>query len=598
MKKRLLSMVFALLMLMSLLVLPVSAEEFSGSCGSNATWVFDPATATLTISGSGAMADHDIGLWYEAPYRADITRVVVEEGITAIGKCAFFGFSGLQHLQLPESLIRIEERAFASCHSLESIQLPNNLQCIGAQAFRSCGLTSLTLPNSLTECGSDAFSLCDELTNITLSNNLSTIPKGMFSSCGTLTAVTIPAGVKEISTRAFHMSEKLNVINFLGDAPTFNKSAFSDNTLMAYYPAGNPTWTQDKLQDYGGKITWLPSGDTALSGTFGRSSTLNWKLEDGTLTISGDGYMDGFGKKETPWYPYRGMIKKIVLSGKIEDIYSYAFLDCTELTDIQWTNTVRVVFDGAFAGCVSLKTVTLPESVTVLGGHTFDGCTALTTVNLPSSLKEIDGYAFNNCESLKTLTIPASVQEIGRSVFNCGVHTIYFKGNFPKYLCKVEYGPGSFSYFTGIVYYPADNSTWTAAKIKEQTDMYGDNVKFVASAELNTSGKPSGGTVKPNTPSQVPPTTAPTVPEPTAPTVPETTSPTVPETTASTMPETTTPVVAPSAPESTGATTQSPPVPDTPPTASHSLWIWVLVSGVIVASGAIATVILLKKRQK
>lgn len=47
---------------------------------------------------------------------------------------------------------------------------------------------------------------------------------------------------------------------FTGDAPVFGNtynSLFSSVTATAYYPAGNQTWTEDVMQDYGGDITWV-----------------------------------------------------------------------------------------------------------------------------------------------------------------------------------------------------------------------------------------------------------------------------------------------------------------------------------------------------
>ncbi len=59
----------------------------NGSCGNNVTWGFDD-TGKLTISGNGAIADYNqIGSrapWYE--YRTSINNVVIENGVTSIGK--------------------------------------------------------------------------------------------------------------------------------------------------------------------------------------------------------------------------------------------------------------------------------------------------------------------------------------------------------------------------------------------------------------------------------------------------------------------------------------------------------------------------------
>ena len=66
MKKRTLSLMLALLMIIS--VLPVSAAADapkSGTCGENLTWTLSD-DGVLTISGSGAMTDFDYGAPWES----------------------------------------------------------------------------------------------------------------------------------------------------------------------------------------------------------------------------------------------------------------------------------------------------------------------------------------------------------------------------------------------------------------------------------------------------------------------------------------------------------------------------------------------------
>jgi hypothetical protein len=58
---------------------------------------------------------------------------------------------------------------------------------------------------------------------------------------------------------AFRGCRELDNIIFEGNAPTIHESTFTYYYhTTAYYPAGNATWTEDKLLDYGGDITWVP----------------------------------------------------------------------------------------------------------------------------------------------------------------------------------------------------------------------------------------------------------------------------------------------------------------------------------------------------
>ncbi|MBO5314910.1 MAG: hypothetical protein J6B48_00610, partial [Clostridia bacterium] len=81
-----------------------AAEEttilYSGACGTNLTWQIDD-TGTLTIDGTGAMETYSAGSapWYA--YRTQITKIVVNNGITSISGGAFYGCSSLKEITLP-----------------------------------------------------------------------------------------------------------------------------------------------------------------------------------------------------------------------------------------------------------------------------------------------------------------------------------------------------------------------------------------------------------------------------------------------------------------------------------------------------------------
>ena len=107
-----------------LFALGASAEDVatSGSCGTNATWSFDSATGTLTISGSGATTNYtaDNRPPYYA-YASTTKKIVVEEGITALGNRAFQNFTAATEISLPMVL-----RQSVSTRSRVSLLLPNS----------------------------------------------------------------------------------------------------------------------------------------------------------------------------------------------------------------------------------------------------------------------------------------------------------------------------------------------------------------------------------------------------------------------------------------------------------------------------------------
>ena len=100
----------------------------SGKCGENLTWVFDNATGTLTISGSGYMYN-----WYYDVVFAEgdrpweifthnyIKNVVIEEGVLSIGTESFCYCDNLETVSISSSVIEIDEYAFIDCEKLSIV---------------------------------------------------------------------------------------------------------------------------------------------------------------------------------------------------------------------------------------------------------------------------------------------------------------------------------------------------------------------------------------------------------------------------------------------------------------------------------------------
>ena len=186
-----------------------------------------------------------------------LQTVELPSTLAKLGESAFYGCSSVTELTIPANVTVINGYTFKNCTSLKAIQLPENLTSVGEAAFYGCtGLAEITIPDSVTKINGYAFKNCTGLSDIQLSEKLETIGESAFYGCTGLTEVTIPQQVKKINGYAFARSTSLKKINFTGDAPAIDSYAFSKVTADAKYPADNTTWTADKRQNYGGKLTW------------------------------------------------------------------------------------------------------------------------------------------------------------------------------------------------------------------------------------------------------------------------------------------------------------------------------------------------------
>ena len=171
-------------------------------------------------------------------------------------------------------------------------------------------------------------------------------------------------------------------------------------------------------------------------------TNLTWRLDNGTLTISGKGDMSHcYWQTKQPWFDKKDLIQKVVIEQGVTSIGDLAFNLCGNLTEITIPYGVTKIGFRAFNFCENLTRVILPDSVTEIGSYAFNccnkletitfsarllnikdnafwGCSNLKSVNLPDSLKNIDEAAFSGCTSLTEVKIPPSVTNIGERIFS------------------------------------------------------------------------------------------------------------------------------------------------------------------------------------
>lgn len=89
---------------------------------------------------------------------------IIPDGVTKIGRGAFWGCSSLASVIIPDSVTEIGRQAFGSCESLETITFPDSVTRIKDEAFYDCKkLGSIIIPNGSALIGFDLFNECDSI---------------------------------------------------------------------------------------------------------------------------------------------------------------------------------------------------------------------------------------------------------------------------------------------------------------------------------------------------------------------------------------------------------------------------------------------------
>lgn len=303
-----------------------------GTCGENLTWKLTKA-GILTISGNGEMDDYKGTQvpWYL--WKSSVKKIIVENGVTSIGKCAFYELENLEEVSLPDSIGSIGDEAFYFCNRLESIQLPDSVTSIGKGAFELCrALKSVNIPENLEVIESWTFGLT-VIENVVIPDNVKRIEGAAFRDNSNLKEVSIPAGVSYVDDSSFAGCSNLNEIRVdlqnkdycSVEGVLFNKNM----TNLMVYPA--------------------------------QKSDENYTIPDSVKSLAWGAF-----QKATN-------LRSVSIPNTIDNITEQTFYGCRNLQNVVVPSSVKSIQYAAFSECYSLNHLIIPASVEYIGSNALYG---------------------------------------------------------------------------------------------------------------------------------------------------------------------------------------------------------------------------------
>lgn len=219
-----------------------------------------------------------------------VTKVTIEEGVTAIGDSAFMKMENLievnipvsaagnlgtrlfseckklQKVSLPEGMAEIPMFTFDGCDSLETIDIPDSVTSLGSQSFRGTALKEVTIPASVIKIQNEVFSSCSELEKVTFEgNNVSVIEYFAFRGCTSLKHLELPTSVRRIGGGAFWRSGLTGLIIPYGVTELDGNIVYDCSDLQWMTVPSTVTEIED--DDFGehlsNLIIYCPEGSTA-----------------------------------------------------------------------------------------------------------------------------------------------------------------------------------------------------------------------------------------------------------------------------------------------------------------------------------------------
>ena len=358
MRKRFLSTVLVLIMLLSLAPMSALADDTFRS--GDFTFVIETGVACVKkYNGSSSSVS--------VPSKVDYDGVTYK--VRNIHQDAFKNCTTIQKLVLPETVNRIGKQAFANCTSLNSITINGDLNGVH------------TVDNTFYNIGANS-----DYLNVTFGPEVTAIPSNLFDSTYSksegyyphITSVTIPDSVTSIGLGAFNNCHDLKTVRLGSGVKSIGTNAFRNTAIQSLTIDGNCTV---------GKYAFLYCHS----------------LKE--LTINGDcTLIEGC-------FAHCTGLESIKINGTIKDNIQSSISENPVLF-------IAPPFYNVGSNSDSLK-VTFGKSVSVIPERLFathssksEGTYArITEVDLPSSISSIGDYAFYNCHDLKVANYEGSPSE-------------------------------------------------------------------------------------------------------------------------------------------------------------------------------------------
>ena len=354
----------------------------SGNCGATAndhvTWKLtqnnsDAAnpTYTLTISGSGAMADYTVnGTVDDRPwkdYAESITKVQISEGVTSLGRCAFQNLTALKETNIPASITQLGDHIYRGDASLTTVNW--------AEGFTAPEITD-TDSNGSKYSGTY-------------------VPTSMFDGCKSLGAD------QELSA---WLPESFTGVGCAAFRGTAFKVDFEKWTKLSYIGARS--------------FEKMPNLDAV---TVKSNWTLGLRGKDSCAFI-GSGVKSAVieSRKTIPVGLFQdcASLTSVTLPDNATTIESRAFSGTTELKSIDLKNNVETISDYAFSGS-GIKKLVFPGSLKKVEDRAFCKNKALTKLTIDSSNLEIK-RAFMGCSALSYVETSAGTNVTFNNSFGAG----------------------------------------------------------------------------------------------------------------------------------------------------------------------------------
>ena len=395
--------------------------------------------------------------------------------VTIINAYAFHNCKNLVTIELPDTLLEIQNNAFEDCENLKEINLPNSIERIGKMAFAHCSrFDTIVFPENIKYIGSSLFygAHCEKLI-IQDASTIKSIGSNAFSNCEYVLVQ------KNEFVNKYNFSEywderiTLGKVDIRYNVSDYNKYT-SDGTFQYFIQGENILFgsgvviNEVYVNDNNKGIIFLPTEidgikvvdvninlygvkDNIKAFIFEKNSIRHPRLELMWLNCpilfedNGKNYQDkGIHncyevkydeELKCLWASITGdeenakiikfffedeeienlIIPETINGKKVVELCKNSYSK-VKITNLVLPKDLKIIGEAAFSNS-TVSNITFNDKLEIIGAGAFYGCVNLNEISFPLSLKEIGETAFQNCTSLEEITLNEGLLKIGKLAF-------------------------------------------------------------------------------------------------------------------------------------------------------------------------------------
>ena len=286
-----------------------------------------------------------------------------------------------------------------------------------------------------------------KITKVVVVDSITTISKGAFYGLSSLKEVSLPfVGESRTATGpnatfgyifGYTTTTAYNPYNsnstyykgiFAGNSDSFvgyMSEKYSDDSshYAGRYDVSSVAYSDLGWNSYGSASQSTSFLDYKVGNNTGSSNYKTFAAPSGTTwqySCNDYNYYSSYGTLQSYYYYIPASITKVTITDATK-IETAAFMNCSNITEINLNSEITKISEYAFRECTKLDTFALPNDLTSLGSYAMYNCDSLTTIEIPNGTKTISSYAFYDCDALTNVEFHNNVNTISSYAFySCG----------------------------------------------------------------------------------------------------------------------------------------------------------------------------------